>query len=251
MFKSDFIATLDEYEKFVQNLDKSAHRFADEWLEAFDWGWDSVTFQELYKNYVWSTQIILKKEDDPTKLKGVPLEKLSRYFLEKGGVARNIVEIIEHGRWQVDGQGSLNKSAIRRCWGSPISEDCGFQLYLECKNHSEPVENTEFALHEMRMNNHGCNLGVMISTSGFRVGRGLGIANVPYLNFLQKKFHLLLVFGSFKRVIDERIPPLALLQEVLGYAANNSYVNEKRIQDFYTEHECTSLARNEYARLFG
>ncbi len=249
MSESTFKATLDEFKAFIEHRDSSVFKFADEWFEATNWGWDSIEFENLYRIYIRSTQIVLKEGDDRTKLKGEPLEKLSRYFLEKGGVARDIVEIREHGRWQVDGQGTLNKSAIRKSWGTKISEDCGFQLYLEAKNHSDPVDKSEFAEHCLRMTDHGCNLGVIVSTSGFKIGRGLGIANLPYIHFLQNKFQFLLVLGSFKRVVHERVAPLALLQEVLSYAANNSYENDTRIQSFYREDDCKALGKKEFERI--
>ena len=251
MSETDFIATLDEFKKFIENRDRSIFRFADEWFEATTWGWDPSVFEELYTIYVRSTQIVLSERDDPTKLKGAPLERLSRYFLEKGGIARGIVPINEHGRWQVDGQGTLNKSATKKFFGTRISEDCGFQLYLEAKNHSDPIEKSEFAEHCLRMADHGCNLGITVSTSGYKIGRGLGIATLPYIHFLQKRYHLLLVFGSFFRVMHERVAPFALLQDILGYAANNSYENDRTIQSFYRKEECKELAKMEFARLFG
>ena len=199
----------------------------------------------------WSTQRALKKGDDPTALKGRPLEKIAQYFLAKGGVVTNIQEITEPQKWQVDGQGPLNKTAIRMCWGEDLCQQIGFQLYMEAKNHATAVTNGQFARHFQRMEDHHCNFGVLISTSGYSIARGQGIAESIHRNYWKNCFHLLLVFHSLRAVIVAEKAPLAVLQEALCFAVNNSYGNNSALQKAYAPKACHAAAKAEYERLFG
>jgi hypothetical protein len=221
-----------------------------EWAVAIKCGWDSVEFERHYSVYVESTQIKIGPEDDATKLKGVPLEMLARYFLEKGGLAKEIKEITAHSKWQIDGYGPVNRMAIQLCWGEEKCVQIGMQVYMEAKNHVDPVTNEEFSVHFRRMEEHQCNLGVIVSTSGYYIGKGQGIAESIYHNSAAKKFHILLTFQSMMQVVLEDKPPMAILGEVLVYALNNSYTHEKQVQKAYLAEACHRAAEKEYQRLF-
>ncbi len=242
-------ATWDEFKSRVAGFAKH-FPFAVEWICAIGSGWENEKFEELYREYVKSTQIVLGPNDDATELRGRPLEKVARYFLEKGGLITEIGEITETAKWQVDGYGPANRASIDCCWGKEKSEQIGPQVYMEAKNHSSPVDGGEFSHHYRRMDEHHCNLGVMISTSGYKIGRGKGIAQSIYINSARNKFHILLAFQSLRDVILNNKPPMAILTTALMYAFNNSYVNDGSVQAEYSKRECQQAASDEYARLF-
>ncbi len=125
----------------------------------------------------------------------------------------------------------------------------GFQLYLECKNHNKPISGDEYSSHDRRMGEHSCNIGVLISTSGYKIGKGKGIAESIYINTIRNRFHLLLTICSLRSVISEKIPPLAVLTEALGYATNDRYQNDKTLQDEYSMNYCHQVAKDEYESL--
>jgi hypothetical protein len=245
------VPTLDEYEAFISEVvSKPSIPYALEWSYAATAGWNRKEFERLYADYVLSTQISLNPKDNATEIKGEPLEKLVHYFLEKGGVVTSIKPISEPQTWQVDGQGPLNKTSILMCWGENMCQKSGFQLYMEAKNHINPMTSDEFSAHFRRMQEHGCNVGVSVSTSGFHITHGKGIAQSIHHNYLQNRFHLLLVFESFRSVIVDRKAPLFVLTEVLNYAANNNYYNDRDVQRIYTKNSCYEIAQTEYKRLF-
>jgi hypothetical protein len=232
-------ATWAEFEEFTQQIASiEGFPYPLEWSFAVAEGWDPEEYHALYAAYVASTQIVAQPEDDSLGLKARPLEDLVRYFLEKGGFARDVKELSAPSKWQVDGAGPLNKTAIRKCWGDALSEQCGVQVYMEAKNHVDPATNDEFALHYQRMQDHGCNVGVFASTSGFSIGRGQGIAHNIYHHYLRGIFHLLLVFESFRSVIVERKAPIAVLHEVIIYAMNDAYANDAKLQARYSASAC-------------
>jgi hypothetical protein len=253
MSVKDGPATWEEYENYMRDVLAKAPSFpcAHEWSFAIGAGWDREQFKTLYSAYVKSTQIVLKPGDNPTELKGRPLERIAHYLLEQGGVVFSIKEMTEPQKWQVDGQGPLNKTALRMCWGEDLCQQIGFQLYMEAKNHSDPVTNDEFARHFQRMEEHECNFGVLVSTSGYRMARGQGIAESIHRNYWRKRFHLLLVFQSIQAVAMEKKAPLVILQEALCYAVNNSYANDSDIQRAYSPAVCHAVAKAEYEKLFG
>ena len=224
--------------------------YAVEWSCAIGSAWDDKEFEKLYSEYVRSTQIVVKPEEDATELKGRPLERITRYFLEKGGLITEIGEINEAKKWQVDGYGPVNRTSILDCWGQEKLQQIGIQVYMEAKNHSNPVEKEEFSDHYRRMDEHHCNLGVMISTSGYKIGGGKGIAESIYINSVRNKFHILLVFQSLRDVIVDNKPPMTILTKALMNACNNSYVNDIDVQTSYSKKECQLAASAEYARLF-
>ncbi len=253
MLADDTYATWDEYVARIAILKENSKAFPYllEWRFATGCGWDQVEFEGLYKKYVESTQINLKPEDNATELKGRPLEVLVRYFLEKGGLVSEIKEITDHGKWQVDGYGLVNKHAVLVLWGEERCLDIGMQVYLEAKNHSDPVKNEEFSVHCRRMLEHHCNLGVMVSTSGYMIGKGLGIAESIYHNSAAKRFHILLVFQSLRAVLAEGKAPMAILGKALLYAFNNLFAADKEVREAYSPEACHKAAREEYVRLFG
>jgi hypothetical protein len=247
----DSFVTWSEFTQFVAtNLVGSPNfPYASEWIYAIGAGWDDVEFEKYYIDYILSTQIRISPKDNATLLKARPLEKLCHYFLKQGGIVTDIREITEPQKWQVDGQGPLNKTAIRMCFGDEICQQVGFQLYMEAKNHSSPATNEEFSQHFRRMDEHTCYLGVFVSTSGYRMQRGMGIAESIYINSIKKKFHLLLTFQSLAKVALNRMASLAVLQEVLCYAVNNSYVNDRDVQRNYCQEACSQAAKIEHARI--
>jgi len=241
---TEFRDTIDEFKENITSLD-----YLLEWRFAAESGWDKEEFEELYRAYVESTQIKIQPSDDKTKLKGRPLELIGRYLLEKGGIAHQIVEISDPSKWQVDGCGPVHKTAIRFSFGKKICELIGLHVYLEAKNHSDPLENSEFSDHCRRMHEHHCNFGVMISTSGYRIGRGKGISESIYVHSCKEIFHALLVFQSITAVILEQKAPLFIIQEALSYACNNMYVHDKEVQYYYSQEACKKAAMLEYERL--
>ena len=251
MSNNNNYATSDEFMEFMRKNWEKIKPYRFEWVYATLAGWDKVEFERLYNEYVKSTQITLGPGDDATELKGRPLEKISRYFLEKGGIVTGIREISEPQKWQVDGQGLLNKTAIYEVWGEDICRKIGFQLYMEAKNHSVAVTNDEFSVHVRRMVEHDCYCGVLISTSGYKIGRGKGIAESIHRQYWQNRFHLLLVFQSLREIAVDDKPPLAVLTKTLGYAVNNNYVNDAEIQRLYSAESCRKAASAEFQRLFG
>lgn len=253
MLRETEMATWEEYNKVVEEI-RSEYRhcgLTEEWDIAIGEGWDTEEYKKLYTNYVKSTQIKLKPEDDATELKGRPLEELVRYFLKKGGLTRNLDEINDPQKWQVDGQGILEKRHILRIWGEDICKRIGFQLYMEAKNHTEPMTKDEFAVHHQRMTDHLCNLGIIASTSGYKIARGKGIAEIIHLHYWRNMFHLLLTFHAFCEVLCIDRSPLEILTEALDYAVNNKYVIDGTIQEKYSSASCHRLAQSEYERLFG
>jgi hypothetical protein len=251
MLSNRQFATVDEYFEFAaEHFNELYLPFAHEWNYAVTSGWDDTEFEDLYREYVRSTQIKIGQGDDATELKARPLERIARYFLEKGGVTTEIREISEPGKWQVDGQGPINTTAIRETWGVNICQRLGFQLYMEAKNHRDPATNEDFSVHFRRMEEHDCQLGIFISTSGYRIGHGKGIADSIRENYLMGKFHLLLTFYSLREVVISHKPPLVILKETLCYAVNKSFSTDRKVQKLYTKDYCHKIAEEEYQRLF-
>ncbi len=249
--ETESYATWEEFEEFTERVAGiEDFPYPLEWSFAIGEGWDPAVYSAKYVAYVVSTQEVAQPEDDKTELKGQPLEDLLRYFLERGGFARDIDELSAPSKWQVDGAGPLNKSAILRCWGEALSNQCSVQMYMEAKNHIDPATNEEFALHCQRMQDHGCNVGVFASTSGFKMGRGQGIAHEIHHQYLRGIIHLLLVFEAFRSVIVDRKAPFIVLNEVLTYAANDTYANDAELQVRYSAEGCQEAARRAYLELF-
>ena len=238
----------DELDELLERLVKRQN-YPVEWSFALNSGWVDKEFERLYLDYLYSTQIELKPTDDKTKLKGVPLEKLSHYLLKEGGIVTDIREINDPGRWQVDGQGTLSTSSMLNCFGRECHE-FGTQLYLEAKNHSDAITSDAFSQHYRRMDEHRCHLGVCLSTSGFPVGRGLGIANSVYINSVKGKFHILLSFHSIYSMVNEKKAPLTILKEAYNYTISDLYSNDKAIQEWYSSRHNNRIAREEYEKRF-
>ena len=148
-----------ELELIIDQLVQKAG-YTEEWYFAITSGWDDNEFNYLYSDYVRSTQIIIKPKDDATAIKGRPLEKIAHYILKQGGVVSDIREINDHQRWQVDGQGTLCTTSVNRCF-TDYCKNFGIQLYMEAKNHIDPIENNDFALHTDRMVDHDCMVGCL------------------------------------------------------------------------------------------
>ena len=249
MSQKDHRATVDEFRRLIKILQEKSG-YEAEWYFAICAGWDAVHFDNLYVDYVRSTQVKIRKGDDVAALKGAPLERLARYFLQQGGVATNIRGISAWQRWQIDGQGLLNISAMIMCFGESISNKLGLQLYMEAKNHSEPVGIDEFSSHCHRMEEHKVTLGIFFSTSGYKITQGRGIAESIHHNYLLSIYHLLLSFYSIHSVAVRGKAPLSVLRESLSYAANDSFSKDADVQEIYTKKTCNHLAMEEHNRLF-
>lgn len=245
-------ATVEEYSGFNRRVRERSEclKYAIEWETAILFGWDDDEFYELYIAYLESTQVRLSEIPgaSATEYRGRPLERVARFFLERGGVAFDIVELSSPGRWQIDGQGQLRKTSIVDSFGTSLAKKIGFQLYLECKNHSEPVSNTDYSRHCQRMGEHCCNFGVMFSTSGYSIGKGAGIAESIYFNSARDIFHVLFTVDIFKKVIDDEKPPLFLVKEVFGYAVNERYRHDRGLQTRYSKANCHQIAEEEHGR---
>ena len=113
------------------------------------------------------------------------------------------------------------------------------------------MTNEEFAIHVQRMEDHGCNLGVAVSTSGYKIGRGLGIAETVHRNSWKDMFHLLLVFESLKMTAVDGVAPLDILTDALGYAMGDQFENDSKLQDRYSAKRCHELIASEYERIHG
>lgn len=243
MSNRDFTPTLEEFQKVVTDVFSTFDKYALEWAYANVSGWNDEEYQVLLNDYLKSTQIKITKHDDATKLKGIPLEELSKYFLEKGGFAHEVNELKSHGEWQIDGQGRIIKSYLLKFWQPEVIEEVGPQLFLECKNHKSPVSVKEFSQHHSRMVTYKSNLSIIASTSGFTVGKGSGISETVLLHSYQKKYHLLLTVKDFCAVTEENEPPLSILTRALLRVTNNRYKKDKEVQKCYSQQYCVEYAK--------
>lgn len=241
-------ATVKEFDEFSRRVHGRAQDFlySEEWNVAIKCGWDDHVFNEIFVAYIKSTQHKLLSTEDATLIKGRPLEKIAKYFLKCGGVVHDIEEISAPRRWQVDGQGLLVESIIRSYFGGDLADRIGFQLYLECKNHTEPLTNDEFAQHCQRMVDHCCNFGVIVSTSGYSINAGTGISDKIYFNSGANKFHVLFTVDVFGKIIADNKPPLFLVKEAFGFAINERYRHDRALQTRYSKANCHLVAESEF-----
>lgn len=243
MSNNDCTPTIGEYQDIVENIFSKFDPYALEWSYANVAGWEDAEYEKLLTEYLKSTQLNVTKDDDATNLKGIPLEELSKYFLEKGGFAREVTELKSHGEWQIDGQGRIVKSNLLAFWQPEIIEDIGPQLFLECKNHKKTVSAPEFTQHHSRMVTLRSNLSVIVSTSGFSIGKGLGISETVFLHSYQKKYHLLLSIQDLCAVVSDNEPPISILTRALLRVTNNRYRKDEEIQKLYSETSCHEFAK--------
>ncbi len=243
------IATINDYEKFIDQYGNSAGDYAFEWSIAVKAGWKKREFDKLYNSYVISCKKGILEKQSAAKIKGDPLEDLARYYLQMGGIVHDISEINEKGVWQIDGQGTKNTTAILLCWGEELCAKIGAQLFMEAKNHKEPMKTEDFSHYYSKMTEHGCQTGVVFSTSGYSVGHGKGIAPKIYYHYLRGYIHILMSFSSIYNTAVNDIPPLIVLRLAITYATNNSYVNDREIQFEYSKKYCHLLINNEFDRI--
>lgn len=138
-------ATAEEFIEYVKKFPESGgFKHKTERAFAIKSGWDDNEYSYLYRKYVRSTQKEVTVNSQTTTEKGDALEVLARYFLKNGGFVKNIRDINAIGKWQVDGQGIINKSIMVTFWGEEINNKIGFQVYLECKNHLESMKKNDF-----------------------------------------------------------------------------------------------------------
>lgn len=242
--------TAEEFIEYVNNFQQIKHlKHAKERAYAITSGWQDNEYSYLYRKYLLSIQGDMASSCKTSKEKGDALENLARYFLEYGGVVKSIKDISAHGKWQVDGQGVINKSIMEFFWGEDFNNKVGFQLYLECKNHSEPMEKADFNDHCTKMDDNNCNFGISASTSGFKITGGKGIAERVYLNTFKNKFYLLLSIRDFDLAHFEKIPPISIIIESLSRTTNDLYRNDPEIQKQYTKDFCQKMAKDRYLEL--
>lgn len=210
--------------------------------------WDPDAYRRLYKAFIESTQVEPDDITDTTNQKGRPLERLARYLVVQGGFAVKVDDITVPGVWQVDGAGPIAVAVVTQYFHGDFVRDFGSQVYIECKNHSGAMDQTDFNEHHSRMGRHGCNCGIAVSALGFVMGNGLGMARNIHPDFRGRILHLLLAVCDLKDVADGAAP-LTVLRASYHRAANDAYV-QKPGWSRYTENACRNLARAEYLRLF-
>lgn len=213
-------------------------------------GWDSEQYKILLDQYVCSTQVTLADSGkSATDEKGDPFEDVVRYFLEKGGVARYISPLTKEGKWQIDGEGLLNRENLMRVWGERDVNQVGSSLLLECKNYSKSVGSGEFCKYNSRMDKFGCQLGILASSAGFSIHNGKGIAEDVYVDSRTKKYHLLLTVEDFCIAYSDDIPPLQILTEALHNAKFDKYQSDKNVQEKMSAKHCNAIAEVYYTKI--
>lgn len=244
MSATEFTATYDEYMDFLDQLSRvKKFPYAKEWHFAREAKWDQEEYIELYKKYIFTTQRTATSEENKTESKGNPFELLARYFLKHGGIVHDIKELKSGSRWQVDGHGTLNKSNLESAWCSEMMSKIGYQLYLECKNKIDPATKQEFNDHCIRMEDNDCYLGIMASTSGFKITRGRGIAERVYTNHFKNRYNLLLTVRDFDLVIEKNMPPMKIITDALTRTTSDMYRSDPETIEQYTIKHCHKVAQ--------
>jgi len=212
-------------------------------------GWDRKEFLRLYKIYIESTQVDLKSAgNNTTESKGNPLEDVARYFLEKGGVARDVKSGGMPGKWTVDGMGETYPDRLNCILGDGTALMCGPKMYMEAKNHNDAMSPEHWAQHCVRMSNHKCRFGVVFSTGGYKVGHGKGYADVIFHDFLRGVLHILLSVADLQAVAMLKEFPWAVVRTAYIRTTDRGYETAE-VQKKYTSETCLGLAKSEYARL--
>lgn len=242
--------TLDDFDKIVERLHKiggMAQPYESSYAVVS--GWDPAEFARLYKIYIESTQADLRTTDNnTTKVKGDPLEDIARYFLEKGGIVRNLQPGGRPNRWQVDGIGETYPQRLDKILGRGLAEKCGPQAYMEAKNHNDPMGPEDWAQHCRRMQTHGCKFGISFSTGGYGFKAGQGYAGELYHEWLTGTVHILFSVVDLRRVAVEQEFPWAVLKTAYLRQCNESY-ELTDIQNTYAKKACLELAKAEHLRL--
>lgn len=236
----EFVDYIAQYPK------KDKLKYKEERAFAILAGWDDQKYKYLYRKFIYSTHNSLGSG----KEKGDTLEELARYFLKYGGIVHDIKELKAGSKWQVDGQGIINKSTMTHFWGEEFNSKIGFQIYLECKNHNDPAEKRDFNDHCTRMDDNNCKLGLFASASGFKIAKGQGIAERLYLTTFQNKFNLLFAVVDFDRIIYDNKPPIIVLIEAIDRTTNDKYRICKVTQEQYSKDYCHDLLKKRYDELF-
>jgi hypothetical protein len=248
MIKSCPYGTPDEYACFVEKYHSKDEYHLARMCANFA-GWDSDCYKTLLVKYVNSTQLDINgTSKSATSSKGDPFEEVVRYFLKKGGVAREISSLSNSGKWQIDGAGTLHRENLYRVWGDADTNNAGNSLLLECKNYDSAVNSDDFCKYKSRMEKFSCQLGVFASTSGFSIHNGQGIAEEIHVDFRTKKYHLLLTIEDLCIVLSEDIPPLHILTIALNNARFDKYKIDKLLQKKMSEEHCRVVAKEFYKR---
>jgi hypothetical protein len=210
-------------------------------------GWNPKEFKTLYEDYIRSTQVTIKPGDDTTALKGIPLERVANYLLVRGGFASELKDGGLQQQWQVDGVGPVRTMGLQLVAGTNALR-FGTKVYMEAKNHIEPMGGTDFGHHCSRMSDHECHCGVVVSTSGFAVTDGQGFANKIFHNFLRDTLHLLLSVRDLRRVALGEAFPLTVLREAYVRTSDEQY-QRSDVQSPYAKSRCLQDAKDEYDRI--
>lgn len=213
-------------------------------------GWDPKEFHRLYTAYIESTQVDLDDVgNDTTGAKGNPLEVVARYFLEQGGIARNVKPGGLNNKWTVDGIGETYPDRALCVLGPDIGPACGPQLYMEAKNHADVMGPADWAQHGSRMQRHACKFGVVVSTVGYAVGGGQGYAEQIYHDWLSPKVvHALLSIADLRSVDFDGELPWSVVKTATLRQVNQSF-QRREVQQAYGREACAALALAEFQRL--
>lgn len=215
---NDFNTNVKEYEEVASWL--SPYRY--EWIFAIKSGWNSEEFFDLYRSYIYSTQIKLSKNSDNVNQKGKPAEYLLRYFLSRGGFVYSINSINVRNAYQIDGQGIINRTSVSHCMGEYFCRKFGIDIFLESKNLNQSVGIDALNIHCSRMSDLDCSVGVLFSALGFKLGSKYGISEKLYLNIHKHNmYNLILSSYNMYQVFEYDKPPLMILSESLSLAKNN------------------------------
>lgn len=212
-------------------------------------GWDPQVFRQLYTAYIDSIGVDLKKQGNrTTELKGAPLEAVARYFLERGGIAKNVLPGGIQEQWTVDGIGDTHMDRFRRILGVAACEKCGSKLYMEAKNHRASMGPEDWAQHGNRMRRHECKLGVVFSTGGYRLGRGQGYMREIFQDFSLGTVHILFSVADLARVAKAEAYPWTVFKDAYRRVSDDTY-ELSEVQNAYSTQTCLQIAQSEHKRL--
>ncbi len=212
-------------------------------------GWDPAAYRQLYRAFITSTQANLPAAgNQTTAVKGDPLEDVARYFLERGGVARDVQKGGLSNRWTIDGKGEVFPDRIDRILGAGMAVVAGPNLYMEAKNHIAPMGPADWAQHCGRMSSHGCTFGVAFSAAGFGFGSGKGYAGDLFHDWLRGRIHILITVEELRRVAVDGIFPWEVLRTAFLRQRDQGYEDAK-VQKAISKKACLKTAADEHARL--
>lgn len=234
--------TVDDFEKFVETyIQNDPYKIARKC--AILSGWDGRFYKELLVKYLKSIEVVIGANGESAKdTKGDPLENLSRYLLEKGGLSRKVEALKKNGKWEIDGYGDLIRENLYQVLGDRDTNKAGNDFILECKNYKNSIGSNEFTKYKSRMDRFEVNFGVFISTSGFSIEGGLGIAEDLYIDFKSGKIHILLTVQELCLVHIDNIPILHIIKQSISNSRFDIYTIDKEIQKKFSSKYCHEIA---------